>query len=116
MSVNTNSDNTGLPEPDPVRLTGKTGAKGEDGSDGRDGVIAGLTLRNIIPLYCFSNDIPNIQQNSATYQQPTNDLSKLFPEHIKINGTSVTESASPSNPGNWGQTYDNTNNTNNLKL
>ena len=117
VSVNTNSNNTELPKPDPVRLTGKTGAKGEDGSDGKDGVIAGLTLRNIIPLYCFSDDIPSIQQNSAIYQQPTHDLSKLFPEYIKINDDFVTNGlALPSDPGNWRQAYNNTNNTNNLKL
>lgn len=102
VSVNTNSNNTGLPEPDPVRLTGKTGAKGEDGSDGRDGVIAGLTLRNNITLYCASNDKPVI--GSINYDQGT-DLSQLVPANIKINNAQI--SLDPTSYANqlWSQTY-----------
>ncbi len=117
VSVNTNSDNTGLPEPDPVRLTGKTGAKGEDGSDGRDGVIAGMVQYLAAHLFKIvrreedvTTELTNKPELIYDYTQILSEANRHpKPDFLQIKNSLdqyVNISSTVNTPGTWGLNYE----------
>ena len=110
VSVNTDTNSSNISWPDPVRLTGKTGEKGEDGSEGRDGVVAGLTLHNIVNLYTVSDHVPNCTNIQYIKQDPTKF--ELFATDLIINSMRVLSSVSEDDDdGQWYSAYPSSNHT-----
>ena len=101
VSVNTNTSASNINWPDPVRLEGVPGKDGEKGDPGLDGILAGAVLRNISPVYIYSETIPE----RPTVSYDSGELSNLNPNNIKVNGKNLSENPTSNQNQDWSLNY-----------
>ena len=101
VSVNTNTSKSNINWPDPVRLEGVPGKDGEKGDPGLDGILAGAILRNISPVYIYSESVPEI----STVSYDSKGLSNLNPNNISVNGKKLSEKSTSEDNKDWSLSY-----------